>query len=94
MDEATVAKDVSPDVIGLLNREQAAGSLEHDGVLGNIKRRIGCLTESSCRITPRQTQRLLGAWHDQVLGPTLLDSFDRCASIDSSAKSRGALLLR
>ena len=29
------------------------------------------LSEYSCRITPRQTQRLLGAWHDQVLGPRL-----------------------
>jgi hypothetical protein len=26
------------------------------------------LSEYSCRITPRQTQRLLAAWHDQALG--------------------------
>jgi hypothetical protein len=32
------------------------------------------LNEYSCRITPRQTQRLLGAWHDQVLGPKLWDA--------------------
>ena len=29
------------------------------------------LSEYSCRITPRQTQRLLAAWHDQALGPKL-----------------------
>jgi hypothetical protein len=29
------------------------------------------LSEYSCRITPRQTQRLLAAWHDCTLGPKL-----------------------
>ena len=31
------------------------------------------LSEYSCRITPRQTQRLLAAWHDRTLGPKLWD---------------------
>ena len=31
------------------------------------------LSEYSCRITPRQTQRLLAAWHDRALGPKLWD---------------------
>ena len=36
------------------------------------------LSEYSCRIAPAQTQRLLGAWHDQVLGRHLWggDSFN------------------
>ena len=31
------------------------------------------LSEYSCRITPRQTDRLLAAWHDQLAGCKLLD---------------------
>lgn len=31
------------------------------------------LSEYSCRITPRQTDRLLAAWHDPLAGCTLLD---------------------
>jgi hypothetical protein len=31
------------------------------------------LSEYSCRITPRQTQRLLAAWHDRALGSKLWD---------------------
>jgi len=31
------------------------------------------LSEYSCRITPRQTQRLLAAWHDRALEPKLWD---------------------
>src|ERR1035438_6487944 len=31
------------------------------------------LSEYSCRITPRQTDRLLAAWHDQLAGSNLLD---------------------
>jgi len=31
------------------------------------------LSEYSCRVTPRQTQRLLATWHDRALGPKLWD---------------------
>jgi hypothetical protein len=31
------------------------------------------LSEYSCRITPRQTDRLLAAWHDQLAGSNLLE---------------------
>jgi hypothetical protein len=34
----------------------------------NVSPKKSFLSEYSSRITPRQTQRLLGAWHDQVLG--------------------------
>lgn len=34
----------------------------------NVSPKKSFLSEYSSRITPRQTQRMLGAWHDQVLG--------------------------
>lgn len=39
----------------------------------NVIPKRSYLSEYSCRITPRQTQRLLAAWHDQALGPKLWD---------------------
>jgi hypothetical protein len=37
----------------------------------NVIPKRSYLSEYSCRITPRQTQRLLAAWHDQALGAKL-----------------------
>ncbi len=39
----------------------------------NAMPKRGFLSEYSCRITPAQTQRLLGAWHDRALGAKLWD---------------------
>src|SRR6516165_6620746 len=39
----------------------------------NVTPKKSYLSEYTCRITPRQTQRLLAAWHEQVLGCRLLD---------------------
>ena len=39
----------------------------------NVIPKRSYLSEYSCRITPRQTQRLLAGWHDQALGPKLWD---------------------
>ena len=39
----------------------------------NVIPKRSYLSEYSCRITPQHTQRLLAAWHDQVLGPKLWD---------------------
>lgn len=37
----------------------------------NVTPKRSFLSEYSCRITPRQTQKLLAAWHDQVRGEKL-----------------------
>jgi transposase len=39
----------------------------------NVTPKKSYLSEYSCRITPKQTERLLGAWHDQLTGTKLLD---------------------
>ena len=39
----------------------------------NVTPKKSYLSEYSCRITPRQTDRLLAAWHEELLGCKLLD---------------------
>lgn len=39
----------------------------------NVTPKKSFLSEYSCRITSRQTNRLLGGWHDRLLGEELLD---------------------
>ena len=39
----------------------------------NVTPKKSYLSEYSCRITPRQTERLLAAWHHQLTGSKLLD---------------------
>lgn len=39
----------------------------------NVTPKKSYLSEYSCRITPRQTEQLLAAWHDQLTGSQLLD---------------------
>ena len=39
----------------------------------NVTPKKSYLSEYSCRITPRQTDRLLAAWHEELLGFKLLD---------------------
>jgi hypothetical protein len=39
----------------------------------NVTPKKSYLSEYSCRITPRQTERLLAAWHDQLTGSKLFD---------------------
>jgi hypothetical protein len=39
----------------------------------NVTPKRGFLSEYSCRVTPRQTQKLLAAWHDQAWGAKLWD---------------------
>ena len=39
----------------------------------NVTPKKSYLSEYSCRITPRQTERLLAAWHDELTGTHLLD---------------------
>lgn len=39
----------------------------------NVTPKKSYLSEYSCRITPKHTERLLAAWHDQLTGTQLLD---------------------
>src|SRR6266487_1193965 len=39
----------------------------------NVTPKKSYLSEYSCRITPRQTERLLAAWHDELTGTHLVD---------------------
>jgi len=39
----------------------------------NVTPKKSYLSEYSCRITPRHTERLLAAWHDQLTGTNLVD---------------------
>jgi hypothetical protein len=39
----------------------------------NVTPKKSYLSEYSCRITPKQTERLLAAWHDQLTGTQLVD---------------------
>lgn len=39
----------------------------------NVTPKKSYLSEYSCRITPKQTERLLAAWHDQLSGTQLVD---------------------
>ena len=39
----------------------------------NVTPKRSFLSEYSCRVTPRQTQKLLAAWHDQAWGAKLWD---------------------